>query len=751
MERRASHRRWRWCIALGAALALSSRALSAQPSRDDQREAPEVRKLVWRGVKHVPQYELDRSVSIQASECRSVLLVPFCLFSHASVFFARRYLDHEELKRDVLRIRVLYYKHGYRETTVDTTVTHTSERQVTVAFNVTEGEPTRVSSIRVEYDSTVLTEKRVKRLALLRAGMPLDLIMLDSARLLLLQELWDKGYGDAVVDTSTTSDEAQRTGTVLFRLTPNPRTTVQSVTVSGNEKISEQTIRNSIIVRPGGLFKRNDVLESQRTLYESNLFRQARISVPATRDSAKQVNVEVIEGKLHNVRVGGGFNNVDFFQTEAQYTHFNLLGGARRLDLTASAGNLLARQLNGKGIFRNVLAITGTDNPDFLQPTWQASIDFRQPAFLRVPENTAGFGVFAHRRSVPGIYIDRGYGGSAVFTRMISERAPLSATYRYEITKVEASDVFFCISYGVCDAPTLAALRTHQSLSPILVTLLINRSDQPFQPTKGYVGEVDLEHASTFTGSDYQYNRIFFEVAAYTHRTGQPRNVLAGHLRLGFVRALSGVGPSKPFGIDVLHPRKRFYAGGASSVRGYREAQLGPRILSIAPADLLSSRTSNGAPCDTATIAIRLCDPNTGDIPNSSFEPRPLGGTSLLEGSVEYRFGTPFYRKLDAAVFLDGALVGESSFQALNDFKGIARGTGAITPGFGIRYMSPVGPIRVDIGINPKISEDLPVVTELLVNGKQVLVPLATKRTYNPGAGSFLNRLVLHFSIGQAY
>ena len=141
-----------------------------------------------------------------------------------------------------------------------------------------------------------------------------------------------------------------------------------------------------------------------------------------------------------------------------------------------------------------------------------------------------------------------------------------------------------------------------------------------------------------------------------------------------------------------------------------------------------------------------------GNVSSSRFQPRPLGGTSLIEGSVEYRFGTPIHRKLDAAIFLDGAIVGESSLRQLGDFSRLATGTGAITPGFGIRYMSPVGPIRVDIGINPKISEDLSVVTEIRdANGNQTLVPLTTKRTFTPSSGSFLNRLVLHFSVGQAY
>jgi len=111
-------------------------------------------------------------------------------------------------------------------------------------------------------------------------------------------------------------------------------------------------------------------------------------------------------------------------------------------------------------------------------------------------------------------------------------------------------------------------------------------------------------------------------------------------------------------------------------------------------------------------------------------------------------------------VFIDGAAVGERVFDPLSGglqtFKDLVKGTGAITPGFGIRYYSPVGPIRVDIGINPSRAEDLPVVTELEKNGRLTIVPLETPRRYSAGGGGssigrLLNRLTLHLSIGQAY
>jgi outer membrane protein assembly factor BamA len=187
-------------------------------------------------------------------------------------------------------------------------------------------------------------------------------------------------------------------------------------------------------------------------------------------------------------------------------------------------------------------------------------------------------------------------------------------------------------------------------------------------------------------------------------------------------------------------------------VRGYSENQLGPRILTIAPEKLAKGLALDGAPCDTTSEAVRLCNPNSRGLSDGDFIPQPLGGTSLLEGSVELRVPLPFYRgKFVGAGFIDGAIVGASSIQSLGDLRNITRGTGAITPGVGVRYESPVGPIRFDIGVNPKISERLAVVTSLVEGGRRRIVPLNTTRVYSPGGHTLLDRLTLHFSIGQAY
>jgi hypothetical protein len=88
----------------------------------------------------------------------------------------------------------------------------------------------------------------------------------------------------------------------------------------------------------------------------------------------------------------------------------------------------------------------------------------------------------------------------------------------------------------------------------------------------------------------------------------------------------------------------------------------------------------------------------------------------------------------------------------------LTQGTAAITPGFGFRYTTPVGPIRVDLGIKPKVTENLPIVTEITDDaGVRRIVTLDHKKAYDPLEDSrgtlrkILDRLTLHLSIGQAF
>jgi outer membrane protein insertion porin family len=749
--------------AVAMALALPPHAVSAQatppqppprrarriPAREEP--APEVRKLTFTGVEHVDLQDLQQNVATQATSCASFLLVPFCAFSHSPVVQNRSYLDETEFQRDVTRIRLFYWLRGYRNATVDTSVVRTGPRQVHVTFAIHEGAPTIIRSLDIVADSSVINARTRRRETLLHVKDPLDLILLDSMRTAFQHAAWNRGHGDAVVDTSVVVDDSATFADVSVVLIPNRVTTIGQITVNGTQRVNPTVVRHALAFQTGDLYRETSLIESQRNLYESNLFRVAQIIVPKQRDSVKNVDVDVIEAPLHEVRGGPGFDNINFAQIQAEYLSYNLFGGARKLDVNTTVGNLFAPALQGHGIFRDVSADVpeSTSVSPYLQPTYNASIDLKQPSFLFRPSNTASIGVFTHRSINPGVFIDKGYGSQATLTNEVSQDLPVSLTYRYEVNRIDASDVYFCVNFGVCDPLTIATLRTHQSLSPLTLTALVDRANVPLSPTRGYVARLDLEDASEFTGSDYRYNRAFFDAAVYQGRR-RTRHVISAHLRAGWVKALESGDVA-----GVLHPRKRFYAGGANSVRGFEENELGPRILTIDGNTLVANATNTGGGTCALTLAqVRFCDPNSPKLSRGDFIAQPLGGGTLVEGSVEYRFplgNGAILQNFTGAAFVDAGAVGRADVLDILPLGTNVKGQGAVTPGVGVRYQSSIGPIRVDVGYNPTRAQDLAVVTSVPDgSGQSHIVPLAVPRSFAPATG-FLGRLVLHLSIGEAF
>jgi outer membrane protein insertion porin family len=734
---------------LRAAVVLCASVALAVPvaAQDVDEERPRVERLTFRGVDAVDERELRRSIATEETRCRSVLLRPFCWLTDWSVFVDKAYLDRAELERDALRLEVRYFRRGYRDAVVAREI-RPRGRGVEVVFTVEEGAPTVVVSRDVQQTRDVLSERAIRWARIPGEGEPLDLIRLDSARVQLQEMVEDRGYLDAVVADTAALDRPARQAWLSVRIEPGPRSTLESFDIRGNEGISDRTIERATVLREGRVIRRSDLTAARRSLYESNLFHEATVTVPPQPDSAKRLEIEVREAPPRLARLGGGFNTMEFIQVEGRYADFNFTGGGTRLDARVVVGNLMADQLNARGIFRDVLPDVPPleDDRAFLRPTWQASLELQQPGFIRA-ENAIGAGVFAHRRLVPGVAVDQGYGADATFTRLLGYRSPTTLAYRMEVNHVKAGELYFCVNYSLCDLTTIEAVRRPRRLAPLSASFITNRADDPLDPVHGWRTRLELEHASDLTFSQYHYHRASGAWARYfpTH-LGQ--RVLAVRVRGGWVRPLGGT--AEALGLEdvegeILHPRKRFYAGGATSVRGYGENQLGPRILTADPDALLAE---NGAGCAPGKLADGTCDPNAA--PVDAFQPRPLGGTSVLEANVEYRFHV--WRELSGVVFVDGAIVGG------RESARIGSSAWAVTPGFGGRYNTPIGPIRVDLGFRPRRIEDLPVVTEVVdEDGVRRIVRLETERRWDPledtggFLGQVLGRLRLHVSIGQAF
>jgi outer membrane protein assembly factor BamA len=737
----------RACLVPAVALAVAPAHVApvrAQQAADDGR--PRIERLTFRGADAVDRSALRASIVTRATRCRSTLLRPFCALTDWGVLLDEHYLDEEELAADELRLRVYYYQRGYRRAEVAARVRERGGG-VEVVFDIDEGLPTVIEDRQLRQQGDVLSGRRIRRADLPLEGDPLDLLRLGRGLVDLAEAYGERGYLDAALRDSVAVAPDGLSARLSITLDPGPRSTLDALEISGNERIEDRAIADALRLRQGRVLRTNDVAASQRSLYESNLFHEARVRVPEQADTAKRVEVTVREAPPRAANVGGGFNTVEFVQVEGRLTHYDWLGGSRRLDVRGTVGNLLADQLNGTAVFRDVRPEfpTVVAGDEFLQPTWQASAEFRQPTFLSAA-NVLGVAVFGHRRTIPGIAVDHGFGGEFSMTRRLDFPTPVTAAYRFEMTGVLAGDLYFCVNYGICEPASVAALQDRHALSPLSLSYTDNRSDDPIAPSTGYRVRAEVEHASGLTLSDFRYHRVSAAAAYYLPLDLHRRRVLAGRLRAGWVRPLDGTlgaVAADPDADAVVHPRKRFYAGGSRSVRGYRENQLGPRVLTVDPNALIDE-----GGCMRAQLADGTCVP--ADVPVERFEPRPVGGRALLEANLEYRF--PVRPMLQGAVFVDGALIGDGARDLLR------RGGRALTPGFGARWHSPVGPIRVDLGIRPLLVEELPVITEIVDDeGVRRLVRLETPRRYDPLEdvrgffGQVLGRLVLHLSIGEAF
>ena len=200
-----------------------------------------------------------------------------------------------------------------------------------ITFTVHEGAPTLITSVQVIQKKTVLKKKDIRSKLAVHRGEPLNVFNLDSTRTQLRSQLWQQGYADAVVDTATAIDTTGRQAAITITITPRWIARVGTIDVKGNEHVTTPTIMRSLSFQPGDVYRRSDVLESQRQLYTSNLFRRASVQVPTRRDSVrrdsvtqgpagrdsvrrdsvKHVVVTVQEAPPRAVRLSAGFNTAE--------------------------------------------------------------------------------------------------------------------------------------------------------------------------------------------------------------------------------------------------------------------------------------------------------------------------------------------------------------------------------------------------------------------------------------------------------
>ena len=696
----------------------------------------------------------------------------------------RRCLDTLEVQRDPLRLLVLYRRRGFPSATVSARIDTVRPSTVAVTFRIQEGDPIVIEQLAITGLDSVPRAARFTADLPIHVGGRFDQIAMEATRDTILRRLRDNGYPHADLLRSYQSDVAKLVATVKFDVATGPRARIGAINVKvtpregETQEVSDNKVRSTLGFESGDLYRERDLEGAKRALYLSQAYRHVELSpdtasLRAEGDSTIDVDITLAESYMRSIRPSAGWGTLDCFRAQVDYSDYAFLGALRRLDINARASKIgVGYPTEAKGNLNQICA------PDVRNDIYSDTLNYYVGTTLA---QSSLFGV----RAVPTITLysalrseyhvfNRYTPIGAVLTLSQQLRGRIGATYAYQLEygRTTAEPALFCGVFLICDVEEQAFLKGMQRVATASVTFGRDRRNDPFYPTSGSSMSLELRTANQLIGSDpnVQFNRVVADGSWFWPLPR--RSVLAARIRGGVVFGRRvALGEESP---TFIPQQERLYAGGANSVRGFQQNELGPVVYLPDTMRVCIAPTGECVTPATAMDTVYFSS-------DSARSPRvlPVGGNSVAVANLELRMPSPFIPdRLQVAFFADagqvwtrGASGAERSFGSLR-----------ITPGFGMRLASPVGPIRVDVGFNPydrvkgaayfNASEQNGVAPLYCVSPGNGLPVTGWKPTYgpndlpavqaNPSRGcpisyepkqksGFFSRLRLNVSIGQAF
>lgn len=575
-----------------------------------------------------------------------------------------------QLDADIAAVTDLYKRRGYAGVSIVPQVnigSGTNPVMVNLHLDVQEGPRTLVGQISFT-GNTSISDAQLQSVLGSKSGQAFYQPQLTLDRDALTLQYLDRGYRTADVQVAQAFSDDRSSVDLTYKIDEGPQIFVDHVLIVGNEKTSSDTIRREVLLHPGDPLGYEAVAESQRRVSSLGLFRRVRISELEHGDETRRdLLVVVEEAPATTLGYGGGVEIARrLVRTSENSSPTERFEAAPRGFFEIGRRNLFGRN-RSVNLFtrmslrlRNATAVTneGQEVTDFNE--YRVIGTYRQPRVFGSTDFVATG--FAEQGARTSFDFNR-RGARAELARRLTSTLSLSARYSLERTEV------FNESFSPTDEDALLIDRLFSQvrLSTFSSSLIKDTRDDPLGPASGSLIGIDGEVAARAVGSEVGFVKSFMQGFLYRRLPGKRGIVFATGARLGlaagFARDVPQVGPDGqpvigPDGqpvvdtVDDLPASERFFAGGDTTVRGFALDQLGT------PATL----DANGF---------------------------PLGGNAVIVLNAELR--VPVWRDIGAVTFLDAGNV----FKRIDDFDvGEIRGAA----GFGLRYRSPIGPLRLDIG-----------------------------------------------------
>lgn len=598
------------------------------------------------------------------------------------------------MRQDADSIRNLYLSNGFLQAQVTPEVSSSAngkKNDLVAKFHIVEGKQTLISGLRIEGNQAVSTQNLLAVIGSTE-GQPFSEAGVASDRNNILAYYYNDGFPEATFIEQLTNSTPDQVG-LVYHITEGPRIEVSRVLLTGYEYTRPGIISRQVEVHADGPLREGDVVDSERQLYNLGIFNRVQIAPqnPDGTDPAKNVVVDTREGNRYTIGYGGGF--------EVQ----RIAGGASNPNgtiLKASPRGIF--EIARNNMFGRAQTLSFTGRASTLE--YRATGNYSAPNFMTKRSLTLQFTAYADKSQDVNTFTSTRFQGGMALVQKVNPST--SFVYQYFYRRVEASNINQTIN------PEQIPLYSQPTqVSGIDVTYARDRRDNPADASKGSFNTIDVSNTFKVVGSSADFFRLSFQNSTF-YPFGKAF-VFARSMRFGYEEPWDNtVEPSDPsctppqgstaITCETIPLPERFFAGGGASLRGFSLNQAGPR------------------------------DPVTGF---------PVGGLAMLTFNQELRFPMklPFVgNRLGGTLFYDGGNVYSDighitlrwkspSTTDLNYFSH--------TVGFGFRYPTPVGPVRIDIGYQINPAQYLGQETTT-VNGQQVTTP---KTFQLPHFGFFFN------------
>lgn len=482
-----------------------------------------------------------------------------------------------------------------------------------VRFDIIPGAQYKVGQIALgDLQDTGADYAKLRDAFALKIGDPLETQRILDDTAALDAALSENGYAFAHVgEPSLVIDHKPETGDLTVPVENNGKYRFGQVVSEAPEFLSSHHLGVISRFAPGDVYKRSDVTDLRQAILATGLVSSVTITPKKKQEPAAgepgtvDLDVAMTKAPLRTIAGQIGYSTGQGFRLEGSWENRNMFPP--------------------EGMLR-VRGVAGTDEQ-------LAGVTFRRNNFLR-RDQVLTADLYAQT------LVTDAYDATTISLLTTIER---QQTLIFQKPFIWSAGLQL-LATRETDAPDQNGVvkRSTYFITAVPLHIAYDNSDDLLNPTRGY--RLSLRGSpenSVSSGINSQYVKLQFD-GSYYQPVGNGRVVLAGRVRLGSIVGHNTAG---------IAPSRRFYAGGAGSVRGYGYQKVGPR-------DVL------------------------GD---------PTGGTSLAEFSLEARVKTGLVGgAVSIAPFLDAGTVGTGQYPT---FKGMKYGAG-----IGIRYLTNFGPIRIDVG-----------------------------------------------------